>query len=255
MRLYGWTCLRVKRLLEWIWSAWNVRNTLLFIFMHVPTLFLSWPNTVTRQLERLLLPDSSIVDSMLTHSTESQLRKELREFLAPPDPSINHNAACGIQLRGTAEWFIQGNAFQQWKENGSLLWICGNRTRSCHFVFCDYFISYFAAGAGKTVLWYAASRLIYDMWGFILSLSSAIVEDIKRMQGFRPPSIAYYYFTYNDSSKRNLRGLLASLLFQLGNESDSCSMFCVTFALRGVIAPNCPVIAPLKNVLRICSNS
>jgi hypothetical protein len=123
-----------------------------------------------------------------------------------------------MQLRGTAQWFIQGHAFQQWREeNGSELWICGNRTCSCHFCIYDYFISCFAAGAGKTVLWYAVSCQIYDTWGFIFSLSSAIVQDIKRVQGLRPSLIVYYYFAYGDSSKRNLRGLLASLLFQLGN--------------------------------------
>ena len=34
--------------------------------------------------------------------------------------------------------------------------------------------------------------------------------------------IGYYYFDYKDSSKRDIRGLLASLLFQLGHVSDRC---------------------------------
>ncbi len=34
--------------------------------------------------------------------------------------------------------------------------------------------------------------------------------------------IAYYYFDYKDASKRDLRGLLTSLLFQLGRHSDRC---------------------------------
>lgn len=33
--------------------------------------------------------------------------------------------------------------------------------------------------------------------------------------------IAYYYFDFKDASKRDIRGLLASLLFQLGSCSDS----------------------------------
>ncbi|KAI0289215.1 ankyrin repeat-containing domain protein [Russula brevipes] len=37
-----------------------------------------------------------------------------------------------------------------------------------------------------------------------------------------PASIAYYYFDYKDVSKRDVRGLLASLLFQLGDDSDRC---------------------------------
>jgi hypothetical protein len=34
--------------------------------------------------------------------------------------------------------------------------------------------------------------------------------------------VAYYYFDYKDSSKRDLRGLLTSLVFQLGSDSDLC---------------------------------
>jgi len=34
--------------------------------------------------------------------------------------------------------------------------------------------------------------------------------------------IAYYYFDFKDPSKRNLRGLLTSLLFQLADDSDRC---------------------------------
>ena len=34
--------------------------------------------------------------------------------------------------------------------------------------------------------------------------------------------ITYHYFDYKDAAKRVVRGLLASLLFQLGDDSDSC---------------------------------
>ena len=52
--------------------------------------------------------------------------------------------------------------------------------------------------------------------------SSAIIEDIKNMQEARPAMIAYHYFDFKDASKRDVRGLLASLLFQLGGHSDRC---------------------------------
>jgi len=55
-----------------------------------------------------------------------------------------------------------------------------------------------------------------------LSISSAIIEDIKGMQEATKALIAYYYFDFREASKRNLRGLLASLLFQLGRDSDHC---------------------------------
>jgi len=34
--------------------------------------------------------------------------------------------------------------------------------------------------------------------------------------------IAYYYFDFKDASKRDVRGLLTSLLFQLSDDSDRC---------------------------------
>ena len=56
----------------------------------------------------------------------------------------------------------------------------------------------------------------------ILSISSAIIEDIKGMAETRPALIAYYYFDFMDASKRDVRGLLASLLCQLGDDSERC---------------------------------
>jgi NACHT domain len=38
----------------------------------------------------------------------------------------------------------------------------------------------------------------------------------------RPALIGYYYFDFKDASKRDVRGLLASLLFQLCDDSDRC---------------------------------
>ena len=42
------------------------------------------------------------------------------------------------------------------------------------------------------------------------------------MREARPVLIAYHYFDFKDASKRDVCGLLASLLFQLGGESDRC---------------------------------
>ena len=53
-------------------------------------------------------------------------------------------------------------------------------------------------------------------------ISSAIIEDIKRMRESRSVLVAYYYFDFKDTSKRDIRGLLASLLLQLVDYSDRC---------------------------------
>jgi len=53
-------------------------------------------------------------------------------------------------------------------------------------------------------------------------LSSAIVEDVKHMRESRSALVAYYYFDFKDAAKRDVRGLLASLLSQLVDHSDRC---------------------------------
>jgi hypothetical protein len=54
--------------------------------------------------------------------------------------------------------------------------------------------------------------------------SSAIIEDLKPVQEPENAStlIAYYCFDFKDAAKRDLRGLLSSLLMQLGSDSDQC---------------------------------
>ncbi|KAI0285510.1 hypothetical protein BC826DRAFT_1109310 [Russula brevipes] len=140
-------------------------------------------DALTRE-ENLMVVAKSL--ELLYELKRTQLGQNFRTWLSPPDPSINHNTACKIQHDGTARWFIEGDKIRDWKKNGSLLWICGN------------------PGAGKSVL------------------CSAIIEDIKSMRKATPASIAYYYFDYKDASKRDIRGFLTSILFQLGNKSDRC---------------------------------
>ena len=79
-------------------------------------------------MQRSLLPKlSSFIVVAETCSQGIQSRDQLRTWLAPPNFSINHNTACGTQHDGTTKWFIEGGAFDEWKKNGSLLWIRGNR--------------------------------------------------------------------------------------------------------------------------------
>jgi hypothetical protein len=52
--------------------------------------------------------------------------------------------------------------------------------------------------------------------------SSAIIEEIKHIRKSRSALFAYYYFDFKDVAKRNVRGLLTSLLLQLVDDSDTC---------------------------------
>jgi hypothetical protein len=60
--------------------------------------------------------------------TGNQIRQDLRNWLSPPDPSINFNTASDSRHEGTALWFLHGNTFTDWKLSGSLLWLYGKRT-------------------------------------------------------------------------------------------------------------------------------
>ena len=57
----------------------------------------------------------------------NQLRESIHRWLSPPDPSTNHNIACGTHHKKTASWFFQGSIFREWKSTGSLLWVHGKR--------------------------------------------------------------------------------------------------------------------------------
>ncbi|KAH9038414.1 hypothetical protein EDB84DRAFT_1437191 [Lactarius hengduanensis] len=120
-----------------------------------------------------------------TSITGNELRKDLRRWVAPPDPSVNFNTASGAHHEGTAAWCTEGITLTDWKTSGSLLWIHGK------------------PGSGKSIL------------------SSAIVRDIKSMSDAGSAFLAYFYFDFKDTTKQDLRALLSSLLVQLSDQSDT----------------------------------
>ncbi|KAI0289211.1 hypothetical protein BC826DRAFT_1187953 [Russula brevipes] len=148
------------------------------------------PEDAVSQLDMLTKEDNvmGVAKSLeiLHEIKRNQLRENIRRWLSPPNPTFNHDAARETQHSGTARWFIEGRTFREWKNNCSLLCIRGD------------------PGSGKTIL------------------CSAIIEDIKNMGISGPALVAYYYFDFNDVSKRDIRGLLASILFQLSDDSDHC---------------------------------
>ena len=80
---------------------------------------------VKRSLSMWIDPGSACAGS--TIFTGNQLRQDLLKWLSPPDPSTNHNIACGAHHKKTAEWFFGGSIFTGWKSTGSLLWLHGKR--------------------------------------------------------------------------------------------------------------------------------
>jgi hypothetical protein len=86
--------------------------------------------------------------------TGNQLRRDLRTWLSPPDPSTNHNIACAAHHRGTATWFFQGSIYNEWKSTPSLLWIHGKREShpTPHLTPPNGILR--VAGSGKSILWF-----------------------------------------------------------------------------------------------------
>ena len=59
--------------------------------------------------------------------------------------------------------------------------------------------------------------------------SSAVIEEIKTMQESGLACLAIYYYDFREDRKKDLRGLLSSVLFQLCDQSDSCHRIISTF--------------------------
>ncbi|KAI9461932.1 hypothetical protein BJY52DRAFT_1116646 [Lactarius psammicola] len=147
----------------------------------------------------------------------NKLRKDLRKWIAPPDPSVNYNIASSAHHKGTAAWCTEGITVADWKTSGSLLWIHGK------------------PGSGKSIL------------------SSVIVRDIKSMSNAGSALLAYFYFDFKDTTKQDSRALLSSILVQLSDQSDiSCDALFSLYSTykRGSEQPNEDLLARcLKDML------
>src|SRR5579863_5664337 len=107
------------------------------------------------------------------------MQEKLQRWLSPPHCSINHNNARKAQHDGNGTWFIHCSKFQEWKKNGSLLWISANRTLLAPILTDDTLIfpPILQPEPVKASFGNATFRCSRDM-KFMFSISSAIIEDI-----------------------------------------------------------------------------
>ena len=92
-------------------------------------------------------------------------------------------------------------------------------TSSFPYVYLELMIPASAAGAGKSVIWY--DSLSIDRTCELMMLgSSAVIDDIRALQKSGLASLAFFYCDFREDQKRDRRGLLLSLLVQLGEQSD-----------------------------------
>ena len=54
-----------------------------------------------------------------------QILGVFRQWLSPPEPTINHKTARRILFSGTTKWFTENVRYKEWKATGSLLWVHG----------------------------------------------------------------------------------------------------------------------------------
>jgi hypothetical protein len=184
-----------------------------------------------------------------------RIRVDHRAWLSPPDPSTNQNIACSAQHEGTETWFLQGSIFMEWrsKSTTSLLWIHGKRAPLCSFTSSQILItSNHCSGFREEhpmVCYYLSaspSRIITQ------PTSSAIIQEIMALQEAGLASMAYFYFDFRDTDKRNLYNLLPSLLIQLSARSESCCDILSVIYDEGVRKPSTnTLIACLKEMLAL----
>ena len=164
---------------------------------------------------------------------EIQLRDSIHKWLSPPDPSTNHNIACGTHHKKTATWFFEGNIYKEWRSKGSLLWIHGKRA-SCP-------IFYLTLPDDVLILQPAQARVFFGSSIFIsihhrllmLLISSTAIEDIKVLCNADHASMAYFYFDFRSANKQSLRDLLPSILTQLASRSSPrCELLSNLYAVH-----------------------
>ncbi|QKX58590.1 uncharacterized protein TRUGW13939_05715 [Talaromyces rugulosus] len=122
----------------------------------------------------------------LQKSKKDKKYKEVLDWVCTVDPSAKHGDTNSKKEPGTCNWLFQRPEFDEWKTQGSVLWIKGE------------------LGCGKSVL------------------CSAAIEHMKLYCTTTPGTILlYYYFSFTNQSLQNTTICLSSLLRQLCTESTS----------------------------------
>ena len=89
----------------------------------------------------------------------------------------------------------------------------------------------------------------------MLLASSAIIEDIRTLQRSGLASLAFFYCDFRDDQKKDLRGLLSSLLVQLGGQSHAYSTvlsdFYVSHGSGSQHASDSELVGCLKEMLNL----
>ena len=144
-------------------------------------------------------------------------------------------------------------------QNGSLLvqvhfyGSTENVSSSYLYAFPKLMVTVTLAGAGKSIIWYGNPQIVRVHE--LMLASSAIIEDIRTLQRSGLASLAFFYCDFRDAQKKGPRGLLSSLLVQLGGQSDAYSTvlsdFYVTHGRGSQHASDGELVGCLKDMLNL----
>ncbi|KAH9995623.1 hypothetical protein BJV77DRAFT_1066312 [Russula vinacea] len=179
------------------------------------------------ELEQVCGINQEIVSKM-NKAERDKLQKDVRQWLSPPDPWKNYNLGRESRHSGTGTWWTQSDSYAEWKCSGpsSLLWINGKPGAGKSVIWCDYIIVIFFNHRG----YYRPA----EIWARITRI---------------------FYFDFREDQKKDLRGLLSSLLVQLCEQSDAYSAilseFYVAHRSGSQHASDSELLACLKDVLKL----
>lgn len=118
---------------------------------------------------------------------DDQDRREILDWIAPPDHGSYQSHFFERQQPGTCQWFLDSEAYQAWLQTKQQTLFCPG-----------------IPGAGKTIL------------------TSVLVNDLhRRYRDDASVGIAYIYCNFQWQEKQKINDLLASLVRQLAEHSSS----------------------------------
>ncbi|KAL4941531.1 hypothetical protein BDV06DRAFT_179665 [Aspergillus oleicola] len=157
------------------------------------------------------------IKSVLKRIDANHVSSKIRDWLAAPDATSNHNNACDKHHTGTGLWFVNGSYFRNWLvERNSFLWVNG------------------FAGCGKSVL-----------------CSTAIQSTFNETRHRHKVAVGFFYFSFNDESKTTNSGILRALLLQLSAQlkDDGKDLQQLYEAYKSGTPPVEALLSSLKNMI------
>ncbi|KAJ7653496.1 hypothetical protein B0H17DRAFT_396420 [Mycena rosella] len=88
------------------------------------------------QLDRVAI---SSLESKVVKLLDLQVVHDIKNWLSAPDPSTSHDNVLKTRHRGTGSWFLESEAFANWKtSNNSVFWIYGSPGSGKSVLWCDF---------------------------------------------------------------------------------------------------------------------